>query len=123
MAITIRLTPQIESLAKTYCERVGISLNSLVGVALDAYLQRPEPVPVSAPIALQPEPVAVAEAPPPSPAPAAVEPVQRHFEPREKPVLTAPPWRPSEPKPVLGPNPSKAERSKLADWYRRNPAK
>ena len=126
MAVTIRLTPHIESLAKDYCERVGISLNSLVGVALDAYLQRPEQppkvAPASAPAALQPEPATVAAAPAPGPEPVAkLEAVRRQA--ADKPVLTAPPRPPADPKPVLSAKPSKAERSRLAEWHRRNPGR
>lgn len=117
MAITIRLTPQIETLAKSYCERVGISLNGLIGVALDAYLQRPETAPASAPAALQPEPVTPAPAAASSPAPAIPKPVAAIPEP----VGGFTP--PADPKPYVGPNPTKREKAKLADWYRRNPAK
>ena len=137
MAVNIRLTPQIDSLARAYCERVGISINSLVGVALDAYLQRPK----SDPCQVEPEPQGVpAEAAAVVPetvrtklakfaglraaavgaaAPASIP----AKEPHERPTLTAAPWKPPEPKPTLSAKPSKAERAKLADWYRRNPTK
>lgn len=117
MAITIRLTPQIETLAKSYCERVGISLNGLIGVALDAYLQRPETAPGSAPAALQPEPVTPAPVAARSLAPATSKPVAAIPEPASG--FTPP----ADPKPYVGPNPTKREKAKLADWYRRNPAK
>jgi hypothetical protein len=120
MALTIRLAPQIETVAKSYCERVGISLNGLIGVALDAYLQRPEVAPASAPTALQLEPQPPAPSPAASVAPVPAKPAAS---PWDKPVLTAKPWVPPEPKPVLGHNPTKKDRAKLADWYRRNPAK
>lgn len=115
MAVNIRLTPQVDLLARAYCERVGISLNALVGVALDAFLQRPETAPGSASAALQPQPVTPAPVAAPSAAPAI-----------PKPVAASPGpvgYQPADPKPVLGPKPSKADRAKLADWYRRNPAK
>lgn len=117
MAVTIRLTPSIEALAKSYCERVGISLNGLIGVALDAYLQRPETAPASAPAALQPEPVP----PAPSVAASAAQATPRPAE--HDPQLLQRLHVLKDPKPVLGPNPSKADRAKIADWYRRNPAK
>lgn len=123
MALNIRLSPALDLLARDYCERVGISLNSLVGVALDAYLRQPEPA--------QPPAPAVALAAPSAPAPdpamrAKFEAIRAHLEQaeRDKPVLTAEPFvqptAPSDPKPVLGAKPSKAERAKLAAWHRRN---
>lgn len=60
MATNIRLSPALDSLARAYCDRVGISLNSLVGVALDAYL-RGSQTPSDPPAAVQP----VAPAPQP----------------------------------------------------------
>ncbi len=117
MAVNIRLTPQVDLLARAYCERVGISLNALVGVALDAFLQRPETAPVSAPAALQPEPVTPAPVAARSPAPATSKPVAGI------PELASGFTPPADPRPYVGPNPTKREKAKLADWYRRNPAK
>lgn len=114
MAVNIRLSPQVDFLARAYCERVGISLNSLVGVALDAYLQRSETAPGGASVALQPEPRPPAPVAAASAAPATAKPVAP-----SRPVY----HQPADPKPVLGPKPSKADRAKLADWYRRNPTK
>ncbi len=121
MALNIRLSPALDSLARDYCERVGISLNSLVGVALDAYLRQPEPVrPV---VAVEPLPAPVA-APAPAPDPAVRAKLAAM---REKLVLTAAPYKPAQPvqapadpRPVLGPNPTKRERSELAAWHQRN---
>lgn len=120
MALNIRLSPALDSLARDYCERVGISLNSLVGVALDAYLRQPEPVKPPAPAVVLAAPVAAAPAPSPEPAVRAkLEAVHR-----VKPVLTAErlpqPVALSDLKPVLSAKPSKAERANLAAWHRRN---
>lgn len=43
MASTLRLPPELEADARARCERLGISLNALVCVALDAYLAGPKP--------------------------------------------------------------------------------
>lgn len=120
MALNIRLSPALDLLARDYCERVGISLNSLVGVALDAYLRQPEPAKPAAPVLPPAAPAAAAPAPVADPAVRSkLEAVQR-----VKPVLTAErlpePVALSDPKPVLSANPSKAERSELAAWHRRN---
>lgn len=120
MALNIRLSPALDLLARDYCERVGISLNSLVGVALDAYLRQPEPAKPPAPAVALAAPAAPAPAPAPEPA------VRSKLEAvhRVKPVLTAErlpePVVLSDPKPVLSAKPSKAERAKLAAWHRRN---
>src|SRR5450830_1186114 len=111
MALNIRLSPALDSDARAYCERVGISLNSLVGVALDAYLRQPAKVVPAAPVVAA---ASVAPAPAATPSPRSA-----------KPVLTAAALAPvvrieSDPKPILGPKPSKAERSKLAAWHQRN---
>jgi hypothetical protein len=115
MALNIRLSPSVDLLARDYCDRVGISLNSLVGVALDAYLRQSEPVTPAPAVA-----ASAPAAPPPEPSVRAnLEAVQRRkllltAEPLPQPVAL------SDPKPVLGPKSSKAERSNLAAWHRRN---
>ena len=122
MALNIRLSPALDLLARDYCERVGISLNSLVGVALDAYLRQPQPLKPAAP-----ESVAAAFVP------AVIEPAlaakrdalhELQASQRVKPVLAAAPLVQSsamdDPKPILSAKPSKAERSKLAAWHQRN---
>lgn len=64
MPLLVRLSPALDLEARAYCERVGCSLNALVGIALDAYLRRPEPTG-------QPVPVGAGEAPPGQSAPPA----------------------------------------------------
>lgn len=90
MAFLLRLPPALDADARARCDRLGISLNALLCVALDSYLRGPELAPevrgaaglVSA---------TTSEAPiPPAPAP----------EPRKKPVLTAPPLPALEPVPA-----------------------
>lgn len=68
MPFPVRLSPALDLEARAYCERVGCSLNALVGVALDAYLRRPEPAGPGAG-GLPPEP--------PKPATGAVQPPAR----------------------------------------------
>lgn len=41
MASTLRLPPELDADARERCQRLGISLNALVCVALDAYLRNP----------------------------------------------------------------------------------
>lgn len=107
MALNVRLSPALDTLAREYCERVGISLNSLVGVALDAYLRQSDRPAVTQP----PEPPAPAAAVArPAPDPVLL---QRHAELRQA---------FEDSKPSLPAKPSKADRRKLAEWHRRNPA-
>lgn len=46
---SIRLPPELEHDARQRAQRLGVSVNALVCVALDAYLRAPAPVMVSAP--------------------------------------------------------------------------
>ena len=43
MAYSLRLPAQLDADARARCERLGISLNALLCVALDAYLREPQP--------------------------------------------------------------------------------
>lgn len=43
MAYNLRLPPALDAEARARCERLGISLNALLCVALDAYLRGPQP--------------------------------------------------------------------------------
>ena len=68
MAFSLHIPPALEVDARARCERLGISLNSLLCVALDAYLRAPsEPAADSraAPSLSSPEPAAVVPAPVP----------------------------------------------------------
>ena len=48
---TIRLSPDIASLARARAESLGVSLSALVAFSLDAYMrQQPVPVPVPVPV-------------------------------------------------------------------------
>lgn len=126
MAFSLRLPPALEADARARCERLGISLNALVCVALDAYLRAPSQP--AAPAAAQhpaesreaaglvsvsttcttplEAPAACVAAPVSEPVPAPV--------PRQKPVLTAPPLAAPVPPPVaVAPALSRAERRRL----------
>lgn len=73
MAFSLRIPPALEVDARARAERLGISLNALLCVALDAYLRGPE---VARPVASAPlsEPATphIALAPEPAPAPVPV---------------------------------------------------
>lgn len=43
MAFLLRLPPALDADARARCDRLGISLNALLCVALDSYLRGPEP--------------------------------------------------------------------------------
>lgn len=133
MAINIRLSPTLEALARQYCERVGISLNSLVGVSLDAYLRQSE----RPSVASAPEPPASVPGPSPAPVVPSAPPdpalLQRHRDLKAEEQQRIQRFRelkeaqqglaPSDPKPVLPANPTKADRTRLAQWHQRNPSK
>lgn len=100
MAFSLRLPPALEADARARCERLGVSLNALVCVALDAYLRAAPPV---APADSQ------ALTLPPAPAPAPLDvPSTAPATTRKKPVLTAPPLPVPAPPPI-----SRAERRRL----------
>ncbi|MCZ4314934.1 hypothetical protein O4H66_16130 [Comamonadaceae bacterium G21597-S1] len=117
MAFNLRLPQALETDARARCERIGISLNALVCVALDAYLRGPEPAQGPA---IAPQAVAATPQPPvPPPKPEAVAKLSELRERVAKPLLTAKPVPP--PHLVLGPKATKADRQRLAKWYRENP--
>lgn len=68
MAINIRLSPTLEARARTRSDDLGISINAIVSVALDAYLSatphgnygdnRKEPTPSPLPTVASPAPAA-----------------------------------------------------------------
>lgn len=115
MAYSLRLSDALDREARARCERLGISLNGLISVALDAYLRGPESLPKAE---------SVAPAPQPEQPSARAEPANPRKAKYPSPSLRAAgesSFAASEPKPVLGPKPSKADRSRLADWYRAHP--
>lgn len=101
MAINVRLSPAVDSLARAYCVRVGISVNSLIGVAVDAYLQR--------------NAQSVLSEPPERPT---VPPIQPSA-PQAMPARQNAPVAVPDPKPVLPASPTKRDRQRLAEWYQR----
>ncbi|WP_332747687.1 toxin-antitoxin system HicB family antitoxin [Hydrogenophaga sp.] len=48
MSYPLRLPPKIDEEARAHAERLGISLNALISVALDAYLRGPADAPAAA---------------------------------------------------------------------------
>ena len=149
MAFSLRLSPYLEAEARQRAELLGISLNSLISVALDLHLSSsrvtdntpqsvlsiPAQAPATAPVQAMPEsrPVVVHSPPPP------VNPVAKAVAEPQKPSVqvlertqspTTPPFSPkpsllvsggnNDPKPVLPPNPSKRDRQLLSQWYARN---
>lgn len=66
---TLRLPPDLAALARARAESIGVSLNALICVALDAYLAAPAAAPVPPPaVALKAAPAAPAVAPRTAPA-------------------------------------------------------
>ncbi len=126
MATTLRLSPALEVETRAYCDRVGISLNSLVGVALDAYLRRSDAAQAKE---FKTMPTPVSEKPSQlAPTAQAMEKLDglRESASQNRPVAEsrpAPSYGPTFPKPVLSAKPSKAEKELLARWWRENPAK
>ena len=133
MAFSLRLSPYLESEARQRAELLGISLNSLISVALDLHLRSSRVA--TADNIPQPEsrPVVVHSPPPPvNPvAKAVAEPQKPSVQALERPQSpTTPPFIPkpsllgsggnNDPKPVLPPNPSKRDRQLLSQWYARN---
>lgn len=116
MAFSLRLPPALEADARLRCDRLGISLNALVCVALDAYLRgtaqsaTEERTPTG--VAVAPLP-AVVEAPKACPEPVVLPTALPALIPRQKPVLTAPPLPTPPPVPVVDPALSRAERRRL----------
>ncbi|MFM6986797.1 MAG: hypothetical protein ACKOXQ_09260 [Hydrogenophaga sp.] len=88
MSYPLRLPPDLDTEARERAQRLGISLNALMAVALDAYLRaEPAPKPSPAPPAAKPlkpaKPAKPKASPRPAPEPAAQEghPDWRHFHP------------------------------------------
>ena len=112
MAFSLRIPPALEADARARCDRLGISLNALLCVALDSYLRGPDPAPDGR---AAPGLVSVSttctnpEAPVPDPAPV---PAPGPTVPRQKPVLTAPPL-PAPAPATVAPALTRAERRRL----------
>jgi len=129
MPFTVRLSPYLEAEARSRAELLGISLNSLISVALDLHLR-------SSRVAVADEQVQVPQSPPlpvssPPKSPSLIpdrrvlesqQPVAEH-----PPVTTPPPIasiRPIfDPKPELPKNATKRDRQLLSEWYARNTKK
>ena len=152
MAFSLRLSPYLEAEARQRAELLGISLNSLISVALDLHLRSsrvladnvPQPAPsVPAPVqVVMPEsrPVVVKNHQSVNQVvkvPSESLPVQSKSTPVAV-VNSSPAAAPnslvekylreqsvfsSDPKPVLPPNPTKRDRQLLAQWHLRNPKK
>ena len=94
MDLKIRLPESLDQRLRTHAENTGATLNSIICLAVDAFV----------PGGVKPEKPAV-EAP-------AYEPVK----PEKRVILTPKQQIPAKPK--LGSKPTKGERSKLAEWHR-----
>lgn len=129
MPFTVRLSPYLEQKARDRAELLGVSLNSLIAVALDSYLLNVDsesgaaqkilsPAPTLPPPVAPQQPVAECHE---SPATASPKPAV------ERPVTTPPPiasTRPVfDPKPELPKNATKRDRQLLSEWYTRNTKK
>ena len=116
MAFSLRLSPYLEAEARQRAELLGISLNSLISVALDLHL--------SSSRVTDNTPQSVLSIPAQAPATAPVQALERPQSPTTPPFIPKPSLLGSggnnDPKPVLPPNPSKRDRQLLAQWYARN---
>lgn len=114
MPFTVRLSPYLEAEARSRAELLGISLNSLISVALDLHLR-------SSRVAVADEQVQVPQSPP---LPVSSPPKSPSLIPDHPPVTTPPPIasiRPIfDPKPELPKNATKRDRQLLSEWYARN---
>lgn len=116
MAFSLRLPPALEADARARCERLGISLNALVCVALDAYLRAPSQSVGQTMVSASPAPLLA-----PEQGEVLVTPPKRltnepfsGSKPEEKPVLTAPPLAALVPPSVaVAPALSRVERRRL----------
>lgn len=90
MSYPLRLPPQLDAEARARAERLGISLNALIAVALDAYLR-------GQPAVAQPKPGQPSKAKPPKPKATPKRP------PAPKVEGTAPDWRFFHPDPDMWP--------------------
>ena len=94
MDLKIRLPESLDQRLRTHAENTGATLNSIICLAIDAFV----------PGGVKPEKPAA-----PAPAPESVKP--------EKRVISTPKQQ-IPPKPKLSSKPTKGERAKLAEWHR-----
>lgn len=95
--LKIRLSEGLDARLRSHAEKTGATLNSIICLAIDAFI-----------------PGGVIQKQVLAPAPAPVEPEKT----LEAIVLT--PKTPSPVPPKLGPNPTKAQRNKLAKWRKQH---
>jgi hypothetical protein len=123
MAFSLRLSPYLEAEARQRAELLGISLNSLISVALDLHLsssrvtdntpQSVLSIPAQAPVNTVAKAVSEPQKPP------VLQALERPLSPTNPPFILGSGGN-NDPKPVLPPNPSKRDRQLLAQWYARN---
>jgi hypothetical protein len=116
MPFTVRLSPYLEAEARSRAELLGISLNSLISVALDLHLRSSRVADEQVQLPQSP-PLPVSTTPKPK-APALI-PERRILE--SLPVVKSSPSPPNDPEPVLPNNPTKRDRQLLSQWHLRNP--
>ena len=107
MAFSLRLPDELDQRARDRAQAVGISLNSLVCVALDAFLRG----------GVSTQPSGTIHTPAPAACGETVKKIAQLKQAAEQRATVS-----DDPKPVLSAKPTKAERRKLAEWYRRNPS-
>lgn len=94
MDLKIRLSESLDSRLRTHAENTGATLNSIICLAIDAFVPGGVAPEKPTPEAAAPEPVAV-----------------------EKRVIVAS-KQPVPPKPKLSSKPTKDEKRKLSEWHR-----
>jgi fermentation-respiration switch protein FrsA (DUF1100 family) len=93
----LRLPDSLNDQARQRAEAMGLSLNSFICMAVEVYFQQGDP---------EVSPSVLHEA----------EGQAAHAPAVERPV---PKWATEDPKPVLGPKPTRRQRRALASWYER----
>lgn len=98
MDLKIRLSESLDSRLRTHAENTGATLNSIICLAIDAFV--PGGVKPEKPIGLEPRP---ADA-------------EKVTEPEKRVIVAS--KNPIPPKPTVTSKSTKAERAKLAEWHR-----
>lgn len=100
MDLKIRLSESLDQRLRSHSDNTGATLNSIVCLAIDAFVPGPGGVKSEKPIGLEPRPADS----------------EKSAEPKKQVILTPKQQIPSKPK--LSSKPTKGERVKLAEWHR-----
>ena len=100
MDLKIRLSEGLDQRLRSHSDNTGATLNSIVCLAIDAFVPGPGGVKSEKPIGLEPRP---ADA-------------EKVTEPEKRVIVAS--KNPIPPKPTVTSKSTKAERAKLAEWHR-----